>query len=330
MSAVGFFLGLIAVAAVMATTASLVGGALIVVARRLPLPAARRADVALFVGLAPAVAAFVGTVLVALPAVLTLGGWAADHCLQHDHHGHLCPVHLGSVPAVLAAAAAFVGVGVTARLMSAIADLRHRDVLLRSAIAVGQRAQLDDATALVILDGPPTLLHASAALVVASRALLERLSPASRRAALAHEAAHVRRRDGRWLAFLSLAAAFTPPPFGAWVQRQYRQAAEEAADEEAAVAVGGVDVAAAMIEVSRVRLASAFDHGLPANDGGDLEARVRRLLVLQPQHRRSGAVAVVAVFAGLSLLSLPFFDHVHHLAESALAQAELAPLSHHH
>jgi hypothetical protein len=93
------------------------------------------------------------------------------------------------------------------------------------------------------------------------------------------------------------------------MQRLYRQAAEEAADEAAAVVVGGVDVAAAVVEVSRVRLRLQRQAllGLPAIDGGDLTARIERLLATEPRARRSGAPVVVATLLLASLAVAPFF-----------------------
>ena len=324
-SVVGFVLGL----AVIGAMAAIVAAALVAVA----LPAvvaltkpgsARRADLALLGGLLPAVTAVVGMALVAVPSLLAVLTVAADHCLQHDHHGHLCPVHLQALSpwlavvggAVIAAVAGRMGVRLGARA-------RQRRLVLASSL-IGEHRRLDDGTTLVVLDGPPTLLHAADHVVVASKSLLDGLSARSVQAALAHEAAHVHRGDSRWLHRLSMAAALSPPLFGAWMQRLYRQAAEEAADEAAAVVVGAVDVAAAVVEVSRVRLRLQRQAlvDLPAIDGGDLTARIERLLATEPRARRSGAPVVVATLLLASLAVAPFFDHVHHLAETALAQVE--------
>ncbi len=327
MSMLGFVLGLVAVAATSATLAAVVGAVAVGAARRSPLSAARRADVALFAALGPAVVALVVVVLVALPALLAQRGLAADHCLQHDHHGHLCPTHLTGLSSWLAAVAAVAAAAAVLRLALRLADLGRQRALLRVAVGLGEQSILDDDTTLVTLEGPPTLLHAASSVVVASRALLTQLSPASRRAALAHEAAHVRRGDARCLSLLSLATSLAPPIFDTWIQRGFRQAAEEAADENAAAVVGVFDLAGAVVDVSRLRLRSSLDV-LPAIDGGDVEGRVERLLRLNPRARRSGAAVVVGALTALSLATLPFFDDVHHLAETALAELEPAPLHH--
>lgn len=324
-SVVGFALGLAVIGAVAAIVAAGLVAVGLPVAIALTKPgSARRADLALLGGLLPAVTAVVGMALVAGPSLLALVSLAVDHCLQHDHHGHLCPTHLqGLAPwlavvggAVIAAVAGRMGLRLGARA-------RQRRLVLASSL-LGEHQRLDDGTTLVVLDGPPSLLHAADHFVVASKSLLAGLTAPSRRAALAHEAAHVRRGDSRWLHRLALAAALSPPLFGTWIQRLYRQAAEEAADEAAAVIVGAIDIAAAVVEVSRLRL--RLQHpalvNLPAIDGGDLTLRIQRLLELEPRTRPSGAPVVMALLLLATLAVAPFFDRVHHLAETALAHVE--------
>lgn len=114
--------------------------------------------------------------------------------------------------------------------------------------------------------------------------------------------------------------------FGAWIARAYRQAAEEAADEEAALVVGAVDVALAIVAVSRVR--GRFAHeALLALDGANIERRVVRLLTLQPQRRPSRAVAAIALLVAGAATAVPFFADVHHGAETVLAHVAT---THHH
>lgn len=323
MSFFGFLLGLGLTAASLACATALLVAAFAPLAGAMTRSSARRADLALLGGLLPGVVAIVGTSLAALPAALAGLGLASDHCLQHDHHWHLCPEHLGGFPPWMALCGAAAIAIAVARAGVRLVDGHSQRRLVRAVVGVGERSRLEDGTAVVVVDGPPTLLHAAGDVVIASRTLLDTLSDASRRAALSHEAAHVRRGDSRWLMCLSVAAALAPPGFGAWMLRLYRQAAEEAADEEAAAVVGTVAVAAAVLDVSRLRARSVLD-GLPAVDGADLERRVVRLLDLTPRRSRSGAVVVVTALAVLAVAAAPFFDDVHHLAESALASVERA------
>lgn len=322
---VGFGLGLAVIGAVAAIVAAgLVAVALPAVVALTKPGSARRADLALLGGLLPAVTAVVAMALVAGPSLLALVTLADDHCLQHDHHGHLCPIHLQGLVPWLAVVGGVIAASVLGRLaLRLVARVRQRRLVLASSL-VGDHHRLADGTTVVLLDGPPTLLHAADDVILASKSLLEGLSAQSVQAALAHEAAHVRRGDSRWLHRLSVASALSPPLFGAWMQRVYRQAAEEAADEAAAVVVGAVDVAAAVVEVSRVRLRLQRQAlvDLPAIDGGDLTVRIERLLGLEPRDRRSGAPVVMALLLLATIAVAPFFDRVHHLAETALAHVE--------
>ncbi|MDP2340997.1 MAG: hypothetical protein Q8O67_08570 [Deltaproteobacteria bacterium] len=326
MNILGFILGLALTGAALSSIAALVVALAALGARASgrQLPSAAQADVALFAGLLPAVVGVGGALLAAVPAVLASVGLLEDHCLDHGHHGHLCPEHLGAFPPWMAVLGAAAGAAGLARAGFALAAQRRRSRLLNAAVAVGVHQRLDDGTTLVVLDGPPTLLHAGGGLVLASRALLDQLGHRSRRAALAHEAAHVRRGDGGWLSWLALAAAFAPPGFGAVLQRCYRQAAEEAADEEAAVVVGAVDVAAAVVEVARLRLRSGAPadlEALPAIDAADIERRVARLLVLVPRARSSCAGFVIGALLLGVVAAVPFADDVHHAVETVMAHA---------
>jgi Zn-dependent protease with chaperone function len=321
MSGLGFLLALAFTAAVLSSMAALLVAAFAPLVRLMRLSSARRADLALLGGLVPGVAAVVGTGLAAVPALLSLFGLLSDHCLDHDHHGHLCPAHLANLPPWMA----FVGAGVAAAAVASgtqrFVETMRQQRLVRAAALVGAQAQTDDGTAMVVLDGPPTLLHAANGFVIASGSLLAALTEGSRRAALAHEAAHVRRGDSRFLALLSLAAALAPPGFGSRMQRAFRQAAEEAADEEAACTVGGVDVAAAVVDVSRLRQRSLLE-ALPAIDGAELERRVHRLLALTPRPQQSGGFVVISALVAFAVVAAPFFDDVHHLVETALSHFE--------
>lgn len=317
MNVVAFALGLAATAAMLSCVAAVVVGAAALVINWSNINSARRADLALLGGLLPLVVAGFGTVLVALPSLLSAAGVWPDHCVQHGHHWHLCPTHIVGVPAWVAVVGAVALVAASARAGLHLLDQHRGEQLLQASAQVGVRAVVDGVS-VVVVDGPPTLLHAASDFIIASRSLLDGLSGVVRRAALQHEAAHVRRGDSTWLRLLSIAGACAPPLFGAWMSRVYRQAAEEAADEEAAFVVGTVDVAAAIVEVSRARRRSVLET-LPAIDGANLERRVLRLLALTPRQHRSGAVVVLAVLALGAMIAAPFFDDVHHGAETVLA-----------
>jgi Zn-dependent protease with chaperone function len=118
--------------------------------------------------------------------------------------------------------------------------------------------------------------------IYVSTALREQLSAAELRAVMAHEAAHVRRRDTLTAAALTLFYTCLSLPGGRLLLRDWRQAVERKCDEEAAREVGSaVDVAAALVRVARLSKQSAV--GLPlsvcfAGWGDDVEGRVQALL----------------------------------------------------
>lgn len=334
MSTLGFFLGLVCVSAAAASFAAAGGVVLLTLLTRFPLASARRADVAQLCGLLPASAGAATFLLTALPALLGVAGFGVDHCLEHDdHHWHLCPRHFSGMPQWMTLASVIVVVTVFTRALVSLYRAHAQAALVRAASRLGRHSRFADGTVVVELDGPPSLLHAAGSFILVSRRLLHELGGVARDGVLAHEAAHIRRGDPQWLRRLSIATAFAPPGYGRWVSGLYRQAAEEAADEEAAVVVGAVNVAAAVVEVARIRRRSALDAlpaALPAADGADLERRVLRLLALEPERRVSGARLVVAFLAVAGLAALPFVQQVHHLAESLLGDVGDAERPHQH
>lgn len=317
-SALAFILGAAAVAAGLSVCVAVISaGALALASKR--ASAARRADLAFTCAVLPGVTALVGTVAAALPSVLAALG-ADDHCLHHLHHAHLCPVHSGALHSRILVVGALALAFSATVLVVWIARAARGARFVRGARAVGERSTVDGIT-VVALGGAPRLLHAVGALhpiVVVSAALLEALSPSARVAVLAHEAAHVRRRDGLALWLLSMLSFVSPPVFSAWARRAFLSAADEAADEEAAVVVGPLAVAAALVEVAQRRSRSPLDGIALAADGGSIEARVNRLLHLRPRRHtpQLHVVAVAGVCAALAMLS--WSESVHHAVETAL------------
>jgi beta-lactamase regulating signal transducer with metallopeptidase domain len=95
--------------------------------------------------------------------------------------------------------------------------------------------------------------------------LTERLEPATLRAVLAHEIAHLRRRDSAWMGLLQLTGAvlFFQPFFGP-ARRRLAQLAELACDRwSASVSGSGVPLARGLTTVARLRVADADTLPLP-------------------------------------------------------------------
>jgi beta-lactamase regulating signal transducer with metallopeptidase domain len=125
-------------------------------------------------------------------------------------------------------------------------------------------------------------------------------------AVLAHEAAHVRRRDG----VVALAARlnrclFWFHPFAWWLERQLAVTAEQACDEAAVRAVGQsgeyADILLEMAEAVRRKGGRLAWQGIGMDGGGALECRIDRILrgdlARRMSRPRKAAVAVACAAA---------------------------------
>lgn len=152
--------------------------------------------------------------------------------------------------------------------------------------------------------------------VYVTTSLHDLLPPREYEAMLAHEAAHIRRRDGLARVFLSLFYALFPIPGTGLLLRDWHHAAERDCDAEAAGRTGSApDVAAALIRVAQAmtRSSTAVPGGACfAAFGDDIEGRVRVLLALPTRHSR--VVPTRLVLLGLLPL-LAAGSWIHHAAE---------------
>jgi Zn-dependent protease with chaperone function len=118
--------------------------------------------------------------------------------------------------------------------------------------------------------------------VYISDRLLDALTPRDRAAVLAHERAHIRRRDPLVRPLLMLFYSFFLLPGGAVLLRDWSRASERACDAEAGRRVGSrTDVAAALVRAAR--LMSGAERPEPllspfAGEADDIEGRVDALL----------------------------------------------------
>lgn len=258
-----------------------------------------------------------GTLIVALlPALLAVGviaasvgpAWFESAFVCHSGPGwlHLCWCHPANALTLLPAAV----VGLLALLPGRLRVLRG----LASPRGEG------DGLRIVDLPRPGALLHGwLRPSVVVDRRLWEVLDEDGRAALLAHEQAHIDRRDPLVLLLLRAATVFAPEQARAALLRAWLERAELRADALAVRTIGDpLVVAEALLRCARLQT------GSPALalswSGGSVERRVRALLGEVPADVSSrpdagwwDALALAAVVAALVLASPGVHHHLEHL-----------------
>lgn len=269
-------------------------------AKLAPAPRAARARLWLYAPL------WLPTLLVGasvLPGLLGTMLGLGDHCAVHDgHHHHLCvlhPPHISNHPLVWSVAAAVLlpmFVALARAAWSGVEQFQLARALVRSsrASSLGPDVRLldrDEPIALTVGFLRPVILL--------SQGLLDVVSPATLDVILAHERAHVRRRDTAWALLDTLVAALVPRVVRAGLLRELALSREQACDLWAAERAGRLRVAQALTRVARLGLSQpAVGMSVAASS---LEARVLHLLE-PPAASRWWPVAPVALLLVLAVL----------------------------
>lgn len=254
-----------------------------------------------------------------LPSFVALFSPGLDHCTLHDDgHAHLCFVHVSQLSfhtgllvtlAFLITFFAFRAVMSTFAVMSALR-------VVRTLSKTGER---DNELGITIIEGRSPLCFAAGLFrpqIVISRGLLGSLSQSERAVVLAHEQAHVRRRDALSAFFVRLLCVLHLPATARWLLNEVEVAAEQACDEEAALIVDRVSVAEAILSVER---AASTQLGAVAVAFGAraVERRVESLLG-EPARRPSLQRVVIPLGVAVACL-LVLAEDLHHLTESLLS-----------
>jgi Zn-dependent protease with chaperone function len=259
-----------------------------------------------------------------LPSLLSLELPGFDHCtLHHDSHPHLCFVHLPSMG--VNAGALFVllvllGYGVLRASLAAARVGRALRVLRGLGLSGEARRDLG---VTIIETSQPLCLTAGLLRprVLLSRGLLGTLSDEERAIVLAHERAHVRRRDALVATLVRVLATVHVSSVARWLVREIDIAAEQACDEEAGRAVDDrLAVASAILAVERATHHSAMAQLAPvavAFGQRAAERRVEALLADPVPPRSLLALTLLAGAVALALLSQS--GELHHLIESLLS-----------
>lgn len=265
---------------------------------------------------APLVLSVAALVAVLLPSLLASGG---DHCHDHGGHLHLCFVHFAEHPAssvalsivlVVSARALWLGLAASKDLVVAV---RRARVLLRHARPEGGASVLPTSRPVCLSLG---LLRPR---LVLSDGFLAALTAEERAAAIAHERAHIIRRDALQRLVARASSRLYPGSVRARLLVALDTTIELSADEHAAHAVGDrLIVASALVAAERALTRDRVRSPLAmAIDGGVLGERVQALLA-EPKHAGSArrvALTLVCLVAVVLALHAP----IHHAVESMLA-----------
>jgi Zn-dependent protease with chaperone function len=249
-----------------------------------------------------------------LPGDPHAGTVLACHCLASmPDWFHLCPVHPERAWPLAAPALTVLALLFPRRLTGLRALMR---------LPLGRGGSGPE---VVPLASPVAVLHGwwRPTLVVDSR-LWAALPPPERQAVLAHEQAHLDRRDPQLMVLLRLLLVLAPPALAHRVARRWLAGAEHRADSAAAATVGDPSLVA-MALVRCARLGSPEASLAPGWTAGSVEDRVHRLLdspgagvPARPDLRGTHLIALGALLvAGLS--AVPWLHHqLEHLLNHSL------------
>jgi Zn-dependent protease with chaperone function len=311
--------------------AGLLGAAAIATAIAFSLPRLRpmlgrlapgpRARVLTALCLTPLGAGIVLALACLLPSLYASLWPGLDHCTRHaDEHLHLCLSHPPA--AAIGLTALLVGAtGVVFVLLRAVPGilrlLRARRVLTRlrnvslEADLAGVRSVDSDA----VFSFTGGVLRPD---IYLSRGLREQLGPIALAAVLAHERAHVRRRDVLRRHVAELGALLHAPGTAHALLSALELACEEACDAEAATTIGDrVQVAQAIVAVARLgpRPPPAIAASVIGFTAEALSHRVTALLATPPQKTTTSLWPLAGATVALVVLA----PALHHATETVLS-----------
>jgi Zn-dependent protease with chaperone function len=271
----------------------------------------------------PVVLGLLAVFLVMLPSFMHAIGLAADHCMEHGHHRHLCFVHapLWAEHAVEPVLLALLLLIVVSRLTVILAPFIRSQLALSSLQALTEQAGRRQGYQLI---SSGRVFAFTAGLfrprIYVSTRLTEELDGDEYQAVLEHENGHRLRRDGlRKLSAQILSEAHFPEVRRALLS-ELGLAIEQSCDEHAAQAVGDrLTVAEAIVKLSRMsRLPQIHAETCQAFNASDCERRVTGLLNPPIPRGRLLSLLGFVLFVAVSISSAVSADFWHHSVESLL------------
>lgn len=160
--------------------------------------------------------------------------------------------------------------------------------------------------------------------LIIAQSVLDACTPEEIEAILAHELAHVERRDNLWRALLMTAPdLLTWLPVSRRLNVSWQAATEEAADDCAGRLGrrGRPLLAQALVKVARLAVSRLDPHQLPASAlyrGEDIERRVRRLLGPETDPARPHRALGVLIALALGAVAFASLETVHLILEAAV------------
>lgn len=284
---------------------------------------ARRARILTALCVAPLSFGLLQTCLFFLPGVLGTIWPSLDHCLSHTaaNHAHLCLVHPPT------AAGTWLGWVVVGGAMIGLGRPLGRDMLRtwQSARLVRQWVRTappgdQDGVRVVHCERPIAAATAIGTEVIVSTSLVEGLEPSLLQAVVAHERAHVRRRDPWRRMCAMLFSAGHLPPVRESLLSDLELACEQASDETAALQIGDrIQMAQALLAVARL-LPGDLQRATPVAvgfGGSSISARVDALLA--PPMREGQTVTEILWLSVAVLGCAASAGPGHHLVEHFIA-----------
>ena len=282
---------------------------------------ADRARAILTLCVLPAVAAAGLTALCFVPKMFATFWPGFEHCAGHAHP-HFCFEHAPQSPGGVLGwlVAASLAAPVFFRVLQRLVKLARSRRYLRQLV---QAAAFDRSRGIWVVEaeGPWAV---TAGLVrprtVVSAELLRSLPPELVDAAIEHERAHARRRDGLLKVVASILSLGHLSRTRLVLLRDLDLAMEQACDEEAGVELGDrLRVARALLGLERLLHGTQVRFGLAGIPfgGSSLVPRVESLLAApapRTAHRKTKRWLVMAAVGAFVLLS----DQLHHLTETIL------------
>ena len=271
--------------------------------------------------IAPALIGAVLSLLSFMPSIISLFGFVPDHCSVHDGHLHLClihpplPVENSTLQLLLAA---LVGISIFF-IGTPVFDLLRAHKFQRT-LMMASRPHETDPVRIVDWDMPLALSVGFRRMrVFISSQLMQTLSPQQLDVVIAHEQAHVSRRDPL-RHFIAHAFSFPHIP---WLRKDllkdFDLATEQACDEVAAAQTGGrLHVADTILAVERLFIMQRVPSMVMSISGSNISARVESL-VAQPPISEPISRGYINLFGiGVLVAVVAVIDDLHHFTESIL------------